>query len=347
MAPIETNIICGIFGMLTIQMAVFITLVMQLHGLIVMWKINEKKRNDTLMASVQNKRNFYLRKMKQARLRRLRRCKRCCWVKPGRTEQWWMNMINGTAPEEFWQKNFRMSREEFMELEKELQPYISPSPLSPNFRSLSCAKKLGITLYYLKDTGSLLMTANVFGIAICTVSTVVIEVSNVISKVLGPKYLCLPVNQNEMQQKVSEFESKFEMVQAFGCIDGTHIPLLRPIKDPQDYFCYKGFYSLNVQAVCDYRGMFMDVECMWPGGVHDAKGFANSQINTKLVSGTLPGTFQSISPGTEKIPNYIIGDPAYPLTPFCMKEYVKIIYQTEADSLDSRQGVNCKMDTHK
>jgi hypothetical protein len=230
-------------------------------------------------------------------------------------------MANGTAPEELWYKNFRMSRDSFMELERELRPYISPNPNSPNFRSLSSIKKLAITLYYLKDTGSLLMTANAFGVAISTVSTVIIEVSKVISTVVGPKYLHLPVDMDEMRLKVSEFESKFGMVQAFGCIDGTHIPVLRPVKDPQDYFCYKGFYSLNVQAVCDYRGMFMNVECMWPGSVHDAKVFANSGINHKLKSGTLPCTFQSITPGAEKIPNYLIGDPAYPLTPHCMKEY--------------------------
>ena len=35
----------------------------------------------------------------------------------------------------------------------------------------------------------------------------------------------------------------------------------------------------------------------------------------------MPATFQTVIPGFEKVPNYLIGDPAYPLTPFCMKEF--------------------------
>ena len=30
---------------------------------------------------------------------------------------------------------------------------------------------------------------------------------------------------DEMRMKVSEFEAKFGMIQAMGCIDGTHVPL--------------------------------------------------------------------------------------------------------------------------
>ena len=41
------------------------------------------------------------------------------------------------------------------------------------------------------------------------------------------------------------------MKQTFGCIDGTHIPIRRPLESSQEYYNYKNFFSLSVQAVCD------------------------------------------------------------------------------------------------
>ena len=177
-----------------------------------------------------------------------------------------------------------------------------------------------MTLYYLKDTGSLWMTANTFGIHQCTVSKTLREVCSAVSKHLSPEYLHLPSTKEEMYSKVAEFETKFGMVQAFGCIDGTHIPIRRPVTDSQDYINYKQFYSLNVQAVCDCRGIFLDVDCRWPGSVHDAKVFSNSYVHKRLRQGKR-FSYNSLLPGYEKVPNYLIGDPAYPLTPYCIKEY--------------------------
>ena len=169
--------------------------------------------------------------------------------------------------------------------------------------------------------GSHWMTGNTFGIHQSTVSKVIVQVCNAISRNIGPDYIHLPRTEDEMKTKVAEFETKFGMVQAFGCVDGTHIPIRRPYVDSQDYFNYKQYFSLNVQAVCDSQGIFMDVDCRWPGCVHDAKVFANSNVHNKLKSGNLPPTFNNLVPGYDKIPNYLIGDPAYPLTPNCMKEY--------------------------
>ena len=45
----------------------------------------------------------------------------------------------------------------------------------------------------------------------------------------------LPRNQDEMREK-AEFEAKFGMRQAFGCIDGTHIRVRRLVCNSQEYF---------------------------------------------------------------------------------------------------------------
>ena len=165
------------------------------------------------------------------------------------------------------------------------------------------------------------MTGNSFGIATKTASAVINEVCNTIVLYVGPKYLHLPETNQEIKEKILEFETKFGMTQVLGCIDGIHIPIACPSEHSHDYFCYKQFHSLNVQAVCDYKGAFMDVECEWPGSVHDAKVFANSSICKRLRSSDLPTIFQTITNSKIKIPNYLIQDPAYTLLPYCMREY--------------------------
>ena len=79
--------------------------------------------------------------------------------------------------------------------------------------------------------------------------------------------------------------------------------------------------TADVQAVCDYKDMLMNVERRWPRSVHDSKVFANSSLNEALRNEEMPKTFQTVLSGCEKAPNYWIGDPVYPLTSFCMKEF--------------------------
>ena len=89
-------------------------------------------------------------------------------------------------------------------------------------------KKLAVTLYYFKDTDSLGMTASAFGIAINTASVII---GDVCKENLGPKYIYMPQDCDEIRRKVSEFEAKFGMIQAMGCIDGTHVPIKKPHKN--------------------------------------------------------------------------------------------------------------------
>ena len=61
----------------------------------------------------------------------------------------------------------------------------------------------------------------------------------------------------------------------------------------------------------------MDIECIWPGSVHNAHVFARSSLNQILQSNLIPNMLhfprQNVN---EVIPNYIIGDSDYPLLPY-------------------------------
>ena len=53
--------------------------------------------------------------------------------------------------------------------------------------------------------------------------------------------------------------------------------------------------------------------------MHDAKVF--KPISHKLREQHLLQTFKALIPDLDKIPNYLIGVPAFQLTPYCVKEF--------------------------
>ena len=99
-----------------------------------------------------------------------------------------------------------MNREDLFELAGLLESIIRPKGNSPNYGQLTTEKKLAITLYYLKDTGSLWMNAHTFGVYQCTFLKTLSEVFQALNEILSPKYLYLPRNTEEMREIVSKFD---------------------------------------------------------------------------------------------------------------------------------------------
>ena len=234
---------------------------------------------------------------------------------------WWSNLYMGKCLEQEWCLNIRMSVHSFMELVDKIRDYVSPATTSFRSDTITAEKRVAIVLYYLKDQGSFRMTINTFGISMATMSLSVRRVCQTLRYVLDPELIKFPVTKEEVKLATTLFEQKFSFPQVIGLVDGTHIPIQRPTENSQDFFCYKMKHSLNVMAICDHKGYFIDVDIRWPGSVHDARVFHNSYVKKGLVNGTIPNLSKELVPGLTPVPAILIGDPAYPLLPNVMNEF--------------------------
>lgn len=123
---------------------------------------------------------------------------------------------------------------------------------------------------------------------------------------LESKYLTWPTVQE--RQSITQ-ETNQELPNCLGYVDGTEFRLAeRPSEDHEAYFSRKHQYSIKAQITCDHKKKIRHVVIGYPGSVHDARIYANSQLCIH------PENF--FSPG-----QYIIGDSAYKVSETVITPY--------------------------
>ena len=235
-----------------------------------------------------------------------------------RSDYWWSHIVLFTFSNNDWLENFRMSQNTFDLLCSALEPNISKRKTRMR-EPLPVKKRVAITLWFLATPVEYRTIGHLFGVARCTVCVVVHETCTAIVSLLLKRYICFPQG-NELNYVVEGFMKKWDLPQCVGAIDGSHIPISAPTNNHSDYYNRKGFYSIIIQAIVDFRYRFIDVYCGWPGSVHDSRVFAHSSIFTRGKNGTLlPSDTRSI--GGIDVPLYLVGDSAYPLLRWLMKPF--------------------------
>ena len=177
--------------------------------------------------------------------------RRTIWRKP-RSDQWWKDVENGKYGEEWWRDNLRMTEHTFRILCNELRPYIQKQSIVLR-EPISVERRVAVTVWKLATNVEYRTLSNLFGIGLSTVAVIVVETCQAISANLLTRYVYIPEDEL-LKEVVRGFETCWGFPQAAGAIDGTHIPIIRPEESPSDYFNRKGYYSIIVQGLVDFRG---------------------------------------------------------------------------------------------
>ena len=94
-------------------------------------------------------------------------------------------------------------------------------------------ERVAIKLYRLADTASYRTASNLFGKGKSTVCQIVLEVCSCIVKVLFKRLFYLPITQQEIEMEIAAFFRRARFPQVVGAVNGCHISILVPNKNPE------------------------------------------------------------------------------------------------------------------
>jgi len=164
--------------------------------------------------------------------------------------------------------------------------------------------QLLVTLRFYATGSFQLVVGDTFNIDKATVCRIVHRVTPVIAS-LCSQYVKFPTSEQERNDVMQMFFKASGLPGIIGAVDCTHIAIQSPGSDSAEiYRNRKGYFSLNVQLVCDCSGFVTDVVARWPGSVHDSTIFDNCHLRAQFETGELKGC--------------LVGDSGYACRPYLL-----------------------------
>ena len=180
---------------------------------------------------------------------------------------------------------FRLSKEAVLILLNEINIVDN---YKETFYTVPAMLQLLITLHFFSSSCYQRTDGDIFGIHRTTVCRIVKKISWAIAS-LSNRYIKFPDNRELLNVK-SKFKDIAGIPGIVGAIDCTHIPIVSPGGDNAElYRNRKGFFSINVQAICDADLMITNLVARWYGSSHDNRIFENSEIYLKFENNEIQG----------------------------------------------------------
>ncbi|XP_031358403.1 putative nuclease HARBI1 [Photinus pyralis] len=147
---------------------------------------------------------------------------------------------------------------------------------------VSPMNQLLLTLRLYSTGGHLLSVADFCGVHVSTACRIVRRVSEAIAR-LYRQYIQMATTPDDMMACQREFFNIASFPRVVGVIDCTHIKIDSPGgEDPEIFRNRKGYFSINVQMICDANLKIMNVVARWPGSSHDSTIFSNSRVRVNF-----------------------------------------------------------------
>ena len=231
--------------------------------------------------------------------------------------QCWFNEICLNMPDFEFKRHFRLTRTTFEWLCCEIIPLLRRNSNEPGIVGLAWDQKIGASLWFLATGECFRSIGERFGMGESTISYALRQFFDIIIARFLIEKITFPNTEIEINRITSGFKKFGKISNVIGAIDGSHIPIKAPHLFPVDYFNRKGFYSIVLQAVVDYKKKFLDICVGWPGSTHDSRILINSNIYNKFNN-------QDNLVATSFNNKYILGDGGYPNLSWLIVPYKNI-----------------------
>ena len=198
-------------------------------------------------------------------------------------------------------------------------------PIAPELRLGLCLYRLGRGDYYYT-------IAEMVGLRVSTVSSIVQEVCQALVEQLWTDTISrhMPKTEEEFRKKILDMEEFWQFPCCWAAVDGCHIPIKCPPggqEASKEYHNFKNFYSDVLMSLVDSHYSFIWGSCGFPGNSHDSIILQSTDLWDSIQESC---TFEMAKEvGNVDIPPVIVGDAAFPLRTWLMKPYTDAVVSPE------------------